>query len=94
MAFSPSSALPVVASEQTAKGRDRNLALRCPLLERLVHEGDRGSKEQHRIAGAGVLLGNAQGSERLARAARHDQLAAVGFLKAGTDGVDGLDLMR
>ena len=73
---------------------DRYLALAGPLLQRLRHQRDRRGQEQHRPARTGVLLGDAQRGERLARAARHDQLASIGRLETGPNGADGLDLMR
>ena len=73
---------------------DRYLALPCPLFERLRHQGDRRREEEHGLAGAGVFLSDPQHSEGLARAARHNQLAAVRVSEPGSDGVDGLELVR
>jgi len=82
-----------------AVGRSRQRTggwVRCippSLLERLSDQGNRRCEEEHRLPSAGVLLSDAQRCEGLAGAARHDQLAAVAFLEADPNVVDGLGLV-
>ena len=83
---------------------DRFHGLPHPRAERLGNQGDRRGEEQdaERAAGLGRLLlvapahkflGQAQGGEGLAGAARHDQFAAVVLLESFDAGGDGLLLV-
>ena len=83
---------------------DRFHGLPHPRTERLGNQGDRRGEEQdaERAAGLGrlllvapahELLGQAQGGEGLAGAARHDQFAAAVLLESFDAGGDGLLLV-
>ena len=58
---------------------ERNGTFLSPFRERLRQQGQTGHQEQDTLAGAGHGLGDLEASERFARSAGHDQLAAIGI---------------
>ena len=72
----------------------RKGALRGPFAHRLREQRDRGHEIERAPADAGDGLGNAQRDVGLARAARHDELAAVVLREAREGVVERLLLVR
>ena len=87
-------ALPNFLIRADSESADRGLGVRAPLPQRLSDERDRGSDEQHTPARPGDLLGGAERGEGLARAAGHDQLAAVVLCEPREHVVEGALLVR
>ena len=82
--------LPAGASVRTdADVAMRQLALACPFAHGLGEQGDGRHQVENATTGAGHSLGDAQGREGLAGAARHHQLAAVVGFEAGNHVVEG-----
>ena len=66
-----------VAVRADREAPERRRALLRPLRQRLRQEREARQEEEHALARARDALGDLQAGERLARAARHDELAAV-----------------
>ena len=77
-----------------ADGVERALRVCRPLAQRLAEQRDGWHEEQHEAVRAGFLLRDLQRRVRLARAAGHDELAAVVRGVVGAGGVHGLHLVR
>ena len=67
---------------------------RRPLSERLSHKRNGRSQKQHHSPATGFLLHNFQRGERLARAAGHDEFAAIFSLEMLMKDRNSLLLMR
>lgn len=89
-----SSALEAVSSEQTTAPAQIALRLVGPHAHRLRDERDRRRQKQHERPFGEHLLREAQRRDCLARAACHDELAAVVLLEFLEAGVNGLALVR
>ena len=68
---------PAVGSEQTTMHLQLACRLPEPFAPRLRNQSDRRGREEDPLPVRHNLLGDAEGSERLSRAARHDKAAAV-----------------
>ena len=89
-------ALVHLAVRAQREGAQRSGCLGVPRAQGLGEQCDLGDEEEEEDAPAPVLgesLGDAQGGEGLARAAGHDELAAVRGFQAADDGVQRLPLV-
>ena len=77
-----------------ADGENVCRRFRRPFPQGLTHQRNGGSQKQHKPPAAGFVLRNFQGSEGLARATGHDQLAAIPGLEMLVKGGYGRLLMR
>ena len=77
-----------------ADGEDVCRRFRRPFPQGLTHQRNGRSQKQHKPPAAGLVLRNLQGGEGLARAAGHDQLAAIPGLEMLVKGGYGRLLMR
>jgi hypothetical protein len=83
-----------LAIRADGEGGEGHLGLGGPLTEGLRQQADRGDQEEDAATSADELLGQPEGREGLAGAARHDQLAAVRGGEAAAYVLDGLRLVR